>query len=383
MTRRGKCAGELGKHAITRDGVHRAEMPAQHDGLRVEHVHEVDQAHPQPVGHAGKGLERDLITALGFGEQAVEASGGGIACGAGERGVADLRLPAPLGTAAACVAGRIDAHVAHLAAVAARADQRTTVDEDTPTHADVAREIDHGAAVPRTAAEVLGEDSEIRVIAHADIAPSAADALAQEVPEGYVGPPQVGRESHESVGCAHDTGHACADADERCTGRQRLEHLATGLGDVVQECIAITPVVPTLGAREGLSAQAHQGGDRALDAHVQRQHRNGGGHGLHDQRRPTHSAHVPRPLADESQGRQGAHKVAHRAAVEPRRCRQVRARLRATEVEQPQHCGQVGAAYLVLRRAGERGHRRPTYRWRRRACARSHPHSRPRAARGP
>ena len=71
---------------------------------------------------------------------------------------------------------RVDAHVAELAAVATRTHQRAPVDEDTATDTDVAGEIDHGAAVTRTAAHLLGEHAEIRVIAHGHVTASSAQS---------------------------------------------------------------------------------------------------------------------------------------------------------------------------------------------------------------
>ena len=305
------------EHPIPGDGIHDAQVTTQDDRLGVQRVDQVDQAHAQPIGDAGECRDHFGIATFGTVDERAKASGRGCARGASERGESDLGLPASACTAAAGVALRVDAHVADLAAVATRAHEGASVDEDSATHTDIAREIDHGAAVTRTAAHLLSEHAEVGVIAHRHVPPSAAESVAQELPEGHIGPAEVGRDAHETVCRAHDAGHARAYTDERCAGRERFDDLTTDLDYLVQHGVTITRPVTAFRAREDLTAQSDQRGDGALNAQVQRQDRHRCGDRLHDKGRSTHAADIPCTLAHETERSESAHEVTYRAAIEP------------------------------------------------------------------
>jgi hypothetical protein len=231
--------------------------------------------------------------------------------------------------------------MAELAAVAARAHQRAPVDEDTAADTDVTGEVDHSAAIARTAAHLLGEHAEIRVIADGHVTASAAESITQEFAEGHIGPAEVGREAHKTIGRAYDARHAGAYADKRCAGRERLHDPTAHLDNLIQESLAIPAAVSSLLACEDLAAQTDERSNGALDSQIQGEDRNRSGDRLHDKRRPTHTADVSCTLAHEAERGERAHEVTHRAAIEPGDRGEMRARLGPSEVQQAQHRGQV------------------------------------------
>lgn len=316
LSRSRQGTADLGFHSIGGNGIDSAEVAAKDDRFRIEHIDQVGQPDTEPVGHVVEGRAHARGAAL---DRLQEHRQRAIDAGRPrERSKADLGLPAPSRTTPTGAPLRIDAHVADLSAVATRPDKWMPIHEEAPADADVTGEVEHGAAVTGTAPQVLGKHPQISVVANAHITAPCTDAFQEESSQGYVGPAQVGREAHKTVGPSDDTGDTRARAHPCATGRQRAERLTTDLGDVVDEGVAIAIKMTSFGAGEDLAAETDQCRLRALDAKVERQDGDGSRHRLDHERRPTHSAYITRSLPDEAEGRQGRHQVSHRAAIESR-----------------------------------------------------------------
>ena len=115
-------------------------MAAQHDHLGIGDVDQARETDAEPPCHLNQRTARALVTGRGARKGLVDVGSTGRA----HDGVlADLGLPAAHSPAAAYLAGGVDPHVAHLAAVTAGPDERSPVDEQAAADADVAAEVDH------------------------------------------------------------------------------------------------------------------------------------------------------------------------------------------------------------------------------------------------
>ena len=123
-----------------------------------------------------------LVTGVGRGDHLGDPLGAaaGEPAGAHEQLVlADLGLPAADVAAAALQgAAAVDEQVADLAGVAARPRERHAADQEPATDADAAVEVGDVGVPDRGAAQVLGEDAEVGVVAgeHAPSEPLARAA---------------------------------------------------------------------------------------------------------------------------------------------------------------------------------------------------------------
>ena len=154
--------------------------------------------------------------------------------------------------------GRVDHVVPDLAGVAVEAAQRLAVDDDAGAHSDSADQIDDVGAVARTAADMLGEDGQIRVVAEKD-RQMPGGGPGQFGAEPGVPPFQVGGELDGAVVPVDGARHADSDGDRPAASRswsssprrarRRAAAMAAGgagLGSAATTCRASTwPPSPT------------------------------------------------------------------------------------------------------------------------------------------
>jgi len=258
--------------------------------------------------------------------------------------------------------------VPDLTPVAASTDEWAAIDEDATADADVTGEVQHGAALACATAQVFGEDAEVGVIADPHVLRPATHTLAQRITEGNIRPAKVRCKPHQSVASSDHTGNTSARAHEDRSGGHLLQDRATHLSNLVDQdtgsiddtgpidATGALDLVTVLGPREDFAAQTHDGCDRAIDSYVEGEDHGRPRHGLDHEGRSTDSPDVSGALPDQTESRKFGDKVPDGAAVEPGEDGQLRPRLGAAEMQQPQDGGQVGTPDLVLGRSGKGGH---------------------------
>ena len=141
--------------------------------------------------------------------------------------LADLRLPAADRAAPADPSSGVDAHVPDLAGVAARAGQRTAVEDDPAADADLAGQVHEVLHADSSAPGLLGNGAEVGVVADHDRR-REAQRITQGLAERNLDPAEVRREVHQPVAVAHHPRHRDCRPDPRpagrCRSQQRLRH---------------------------------------------------------------------------------------------------------------------------------------------------------------
>ena len=164
----------------------------------------------------GEGGDRQLGPGFGFSEHGIDpgpARVGGISGQGEEHALADLRLPAADGPAAARASARVDREVADLAREAGRPRQQAPVDDEAAADADLAGHVQHVVDADGRAAPRLTDDARVGVVHHRD-RKGGRESTGEARAERDVDPAQVGGHRHHAVVAPDHARDRDADSDD-------------------------------------------------------------------------------------------------------------------------------------------------------------------------
>src|SRR5436190_20461084 len=192
-----------------------SEDPAEHDEPRVEDVDETGQADAEPATAMIERAQGCRHAGLRLAQHRVDlraATPGRAAGDPQQRGFADLGLPASERPAAAGRAGRVDGHVADLAAVPGDAGQGAAVDDQAATDAVLARDEQDIITSDCRAPAELHEGAEVGIIRDRDRGVEA-EGRFERLAQRSVAPAEVRGQRYDAVTAPDDADDGDAHAD--------------------------------------------------------------------------------------------------------------------------------------------------------------------------
>jgi hypothetical protein len=295
-------------------------VAAEDDHLRVEQVDQVDDADAEPVADPADAGPGGPVTGRVRGQHVDERRAGRGAGRLEPPVLADLGLPAAAAPAPAPPALGVDRHVADLAGVPPGALQRAPAEDDA-ADAHRAGQVDHVGDPGRRAPQVLGERTEVGVVADRD-RPVDPELGGEQLRQRHVHPADVRREADQAVPGPHHRAHRRADAEADGVRRRPVQQRPDQPGQPAQGPVHVV-VAAGHAARPRVqhdAAEPDPGGDQPLDARCRAPARTR----ARTAARPGSTAGPPRrcpPAPTPAQvgigqvGRQGPHRAAVQAGL--------------------------------------------------------------------